>query len=86
MIKVDEREKIRRAYFLENKSIRRIARELRHSRETVKRAIESAKEEPYTLRKPREAPVLGPYKARVDELLSENEGLRDEDKSDSEGA
>ena len=75
MIKVEEREKIRRAYFLENKSIRRIARELRHSRETVKRAIESAKEEPYTLRKLREAPVLGPYKARIDELLAENERL-----------
>jgi transposase len=75
MIKVDEREKIRRAYFLENKSIRQIARELRHSRETVKRAIESAEEEPYTFRKPREAPVLGSYKARIDELLAENERL-----------
>ena len=75
MIKVDEREKIRRAYFREGKSIRQIAREQRHSRTTVKNAIESAEEETYTLRGSREAPVLGPYKARIDELLMENERL-----------
>jgi transposase len=75
MIKVDEREKIRRAYFREGKSIRQIAREQRHSRTTVKNAIESAEEETYTLRGSREAPVLGPYKARIDELLAENERL-----------
>jgi transposase len=75
MIKVDEREKIRRAYFLEGKSIRQIARELGHSRTTVKRAIESSEEETYTLREARDAPVLGPYKARIDELLAENERL-----------
>jgi transposase len=75
MIKVDQREKIRRAYFLEHKSMRRIARELNHSRETVKQAIESAEPKTYTLKRPRHAPVLGPYKARIDELLAENERL-----------
>ena len=75
MIKVDEREKIRRAYFLEGKSIRQIARELGHSRTTVKKAIESAQEETYTLQAARDAPVLGPHKARIDELLAENERL-----------
>ena len=75
MIKVDERENIRRAFFHENKSIRRIAREMGHSRPTVKRAIESAEGKEYTLRAPREAPVLGPYQARIDEILVENERL-----------
>ena len=75
MIQVDEREKIRRAYFLEGKSMRQIAKEQRHSRTTVKKAIESAEEESYTLQRPREAPVLGPYMARIDELLAENERL-----------
>ena len=75
MIQVDEREKIRRAYFLEGKSMRQIAKEQRHSRTTVKKAIESAEEESYTLQQPREAPVLGPYMARIDELLAENERL-----------
>jgi len=75
MIKVDERERIRRAYYVEEKSIRQIARELHHSRDTVKKAIESAEAATYTLKKPRPAPVLGPYMARIDELLEENERL-----------
>jgi len=52
MIKVDKREQIRRAYYVEEKSIRQIARELRHSRDTVKKAIESAEPATYTLKKP----------------------------------
>jgi transposase len=75
MISVEDREKIRRAYFKENKSQRQIARELGHSRKTVRKAIESAEPGSYTLRKPRPAPVLGPYRARIDELLEENERL-----------
>jgi transposase len=75
MIRVEDRERIRRAYFIEHKSMRQIARELRHSRDTVKKAIESAEPTAYTLKGPRRAPVLGPYKARIDELLAENERL-----------
>jgi transposase len=75
MIKVDERERIRRAYFIEHKSMRQIARELRHSRGTVKQAIEAAESKTYTLQRPRHAPVLGPYKDRINELLAENERL-----------
>ena len=75
MIKVDEREEIRRAYYVEEKSIRQIARELHHSRDRVKKAIESAEPVTYTLKKRRPAPVLGPYMARIDELLEENERL-----------
>ena len=75
MINVQDRERIRRAYFIENKSMRQIAEELGHSRDTVKKAIESARPAKYTLTKPRPAPVLGPYKARIDELLAQNEHL-----------
>ncbi|MCR4406723.1 MAG: helix-turn-helix domain-containing protein [Anaerolineae bacterium] len=75
MINVEDREKIRRAYFMENKSVRQIARELGHSRETVRKAIESAEPTAYTLKGPRSSPVLGPYKARIDELLVESEHL-----------
>lgn len=75
MIKVDEMERIRRAYFVEEKSIRQVARELQHSRDTVKKAIESTEPATYTLKKRRRAPVLGPYMARIDELLEENERL-----------
>ena len=75
MISVEDREKIRRAYFKENKSQRQIARELGHSRKTVRKAIESAEPGSYRLRQPRSAPVLGRYKARINELLEENERL-----------
>ena len=75
MITVEKREQIRRAYFLEEKSIRKIAQELRCARDTVKKAIASAEPTAYTLTASREAPVLGPYKAQIDELLAENERL-----------
>ena len=75
MIKVEKREAIRRAYFVEEKSIRQIAKEFRCSRPTVRKAIASAESTPYTLDVPRRAPVLGPYRARIDELLAENERL-----------
>jgi transposase len=75
MITVEDREIIRRAYYIEHKSIRQIAQELHHSRPTVRAAIESAERSNYTIRKPRGAPVVGPYKARINELLEENERL-----------
>jgi transposase len=75
MISVKEREAIRRAYFLEDKSIRQIAREFKCSRSTVRKAISSAEPAPYRLKVPRPVPVLGAYKARIDELLAENERL-----------
>jgi transposase len=75
MISVEKREQIRRAYFNENKSIRAIARELKCSRRTVEKAIASAEPSAYSLRVPRSAPVLGPYKERIDAKLAENERL-----------
>jgi transposase len=75
MIKVDEIERIRRAYYIEKKTIRQIARELNHGRKVVRQAIASAEPSKYTLKQPRSAPVLGPYKARIDELLAENETM-----------
>ncbi len=72
---MNDRERIRRAYFVENKSIREIARELGHSRKTVRKALESADPGQYTVKEPRLAPVLGPYKESVDRLLSENQKL-----------
>ena len=75
MISVEKREKIRRAYFIEKKSQRQIAKEMKCSRDTVKKAIESAEPATYILRQPRPAPVLGPHRSRIDELLDENERL-----------
>jgi len=75
MIKVERIEQIRRAYHIEKKSIRQIAKEMGHSRDTVSRAIDSAEPRQYTLGKPRRAPKLGPYKVQIQELVAENEKL-----------
>ncbi len=75
MISVERREKIRRAYFVEGKKIRQIAREFGCSRPTVRKAIASPEPMAYTLTVSRPAPVLGPYKERIQELLAENERL-----------
>lgn len=75
MLKVDQIERIRRAYYIEKKSMRQIAKEFGHSRQTVRQAIESAEPRHYTLSQGRPAPKLGPYKAQIDELLAENETL-----------
>ena len=75
MISVADREKIRRAYFIEKQSLRQIARELHVARKTIHKAITSAEADVYTLKAPRLAPLLGPYKGRIDELLAENEKL-----------
>jgi hypothetical protein len=55
--------------------MRQIEREYHHSRHTIKKALESAEAGSYTLKEPREAPVLGPYKARIKELLEQNDSL-----------
>ena len=75
MIKVEEKERIRRAYYVEKKSVRQIARELNYARQTVRKAIRSAEPERYKLKQARPAPVLGPYKERIKELLAESETM-----------
>ena len=73
MITVQDREKIRNAYFNENKSIRQIARELHRSPKTIKKALASAEAGTYAQKKPRAAPKLGAYKTEIERLLAENE-------------
>jgi transposase len=75
MIKVEAREKIRRAYYVEGKSQRQIAQELHCSRHTIKKALQGAEPGKYALKEPRPAPVLGQYKDRIKALLQESEGL-----------
>lgn len=72
---MDKIEQIRRAYYLEGQSMRQIEREQHHSYHTIKKALASAEAGSYTLKEPREAPVLGAYKARIKELLEQNEQL-----------
>ena len=70
MLKVDQKEQIRRAFFIECKSIRQIARERYHDRRTIRAAIRDAGPSHYKLSKPRPRPVLGPFVAIIDEWLA----------------
>jgi DNA-binding transcriptional MocR family regulator len=71
MISVDQRAAIRHAYYHEHKSVRQIARDLKCSRKTVDKAIDSAEPAPYTRTVPRESPKLAAFHTRIDELLAE---------------
>ena len=73
MLTVDQREEIRRAYFIEGRSIRQIAREGRHDRRTVRKSLHDAGPPKYTQRVPRRRPVLDPFLAIIDQWLSEDE-------------
>jgi hypothetical protein len=75
MITVEEREAIRRAYYLDKKSKRQIAREQGHSRKTKDTPVKNTPPQAYRRTLPKDAPVFGPFQARADELLAENDHL-----------
>ncbi len=72
MIQVDEKETIRRLYFIKRHSIRQIAEELYHSRKTVRKAIADASVPQYRLTAPKPSPVMGAYINKVMEWLEKD--------------
>jgi transposase len=72
MIQVDEKEKIRRLYFIKRHSIRQIAREHHYSRKTVRKAIQDASIPEYRLSVPKPYPVMGPYLPIIERWLRED--------------
>jgi transposase len=58
---VDEKETIRRLFFIQRKSIRWIAREYHYSRKTVRKAINDAGVPQYHLETPKPYRVMAPY-------------------------
>jgi transposase len=72
---VEDYVEIRRAYFVEGKSIRQIHRELGVARETVRKALIHPEPEPYQLSEEHPAPVFGEYRARIEELIKERNTL-----------
>ena len=72
----EEEEELRRAYHIERKSMRQIAREVGRSRQTVKRAVEEKESKRrYTMKETRAAPVYDSYRERVEAFLERNEKL-----------
>lgn len=72
MIQVDEKEQIRRAFYIEEQSIRQIARERQHSRESVKQALVNPAPTAYHQQQPRPSPITGPFQALIDRWLLED--------------
>ena len=75
MVKVEDYEEIRRRYFIDGWSIRKISRELHRCRRTVRKAVVRAEPSPYNLREPRAKPVLGPYQSKIEQLVEENQAM-----------
>ena len=71
----EERERIRRMYYVEEQSIHQIARIEGRNRVTIRKALSD--DPPPSNRPPRKAskPVFGPYKERVEQLVQENKQL-----------
>ena len=74
MVGVEERERIRRAYFIEKKTIRWIAREYTHSRRVVREALKDSGVPVYRRKQPVVLPVIGPYVPMIEQWLLEDEG------------
>ncbi len=72
MITVEDKEEIRRLFYLEHKSVRWIARKLGHSRKTVRKALADASPPVYQRKEPRLSPKMSPFAPRVEQWLAED--------------
>lgn len=71
MLTVDDYAQIRQAR-REGLSIRQLAKQFGHSHTTILKALVQAEPVPYTLAKPRSAPVFDRFRAIVDEILAQD--------------
>ena len=74
MLVVETIAKIRRAFFVEGKSIKQICRDLRLSRNTVHRVVRSGDTEFSYDRSVQPRPKIDPWRAQLDSLLEDNAG------------
>lgn len=75
MLTEEERESIRRAYYLDHQPVAQIARTAGHCRQTVQRAIEAVPHKPYQMKTARPSPKFQPFQKRVEALLAQNATL-----------
>ena len=72
MLTVEDYGRIRRVH-RDGLSIRAIARTFGHSRRKIRAVLVDPEPRPYTRSKPPPAPVLGPFKSLIDEILTADE-------------
>jgi transposase len=75
VVNEQDRERIRRSYYVEEKSIHQIAREEGRNRITIRKALSNDSQPFKVTRRQKHMPVFGPYKERVELLLQENAKL-----------
>ena len=73
MLVVETIAKIRRAYFVQQKSIKAICRELRVSRKVVRKVVRSEATSFHYEREQQPRPKLGPWQDELEKLLAVNE-------------
>ena len=71
----EDRERIRRSYYVEDQSIHQIARAEGRNRITIRNALSNDAQLFKATRRQKHMPVFGPYKERVELLLQENAKL-----------
>lgn len=72
MLTVDDYGAIRRAY-RDGMTIKRIAREFHHSRNTIRKILRNSEPNPIPEVRQRTAPVLGPFQSLIDQILADDE-------------
>ncbi len=72
MLVVETIAKIRRAYFIQGKSIKQICRDLYVSRNTVRKVVRSGVTEFSYDRSSQPRPKIDPWRSELDEMLAEN--------------
>jgi transposase len=73
MLTVDEREVIRRDYFIHRKSMRQIARERHHNQKTIRKAIYDPGVPVYARSKPAPKVAIGPFQELIQRWLQEDQ-------------
>ena len=71
MLRVDEKEFIRRDYFIHRKSRRQIGRERHHSTKTIRKAIYDPGVPVYTRSKPAPQVAISPFQGVIQQWLQE---------------
>src|SRR5829696_3295963 len=74
MLVVETVARVRRAYFVQEKSIKEIVRELKVSRKVVRKVVRSGATSFHYARRTQPAPKLGPWRDALDRLLLTNAG------------
>ena len=72
MITVEDKEEIRRLFYLEHKGIQWIARTLGHSRKTVRKALADASPPVYQRQEPKPSPKMSPFVPQIEQWLAED--------------